>query len=342
MTSEEPTTAPIRWGIVATGGIATKFVTDLRLVPDAAAVAVASRSDVTAQKFAAEHGIPHAYGNWLALAEDPEVDIVYVAGPHPAHHPAARLMLAAGKAVLCEKPITLDTAQADDLVAVAHEHRVFLAEAMWMRTIPAVRQAVELAASGAIGQVAAVTADFSFSASAGPEHRIRNPELGGGALLDVGIYPLAFAQLILGNPDTAAATARLWPEGTDAATALLLGYTGGPLPRHAALTCASDAEGPLTGFIYGTEGHIALDPPYYRTKAFSVHRERGATVERHEVPYDGNGLRFPAIEAGRCLREGLIESPLLPHADTLAVMRAMDAIRAQIGVRYPHELASGG
>src|SRR5215475_8862404 len=156
-------TAPIRWGVVATGGIAAKFVTDLRLVPDATVVAVASRSDVPAQKFAAEHGIARAYGNWLALAEDPEVDIVYVAGPHPAHHPAARLMLAAGKAVLCEKPLTLDTAQAEDLVAVARERRVFLAEAMWMRTIPAVRRAVELAASGAIGHVAAVTADFSFS-----------------------------------------------------------------------------------------------------------------------------------------------------------------------------------
>src|ERR1051326_6123213 len=154
------------------------------------------RSDVTAQRFAAEHGIPRAYGNWLALAEDPAVDIVYVAGPHPAHHPAARLMLAAGKAVLCEKPLTLDTAQAEGLAAAAREHRVFLAEAMWMRTIPAVRRAAELAADGTIGQVAAVTADFSFASQAGPEHRIRDAELGGGALLDLGVYPLAFAQLI--------------------------------------------------------------------------------------------------------------------------------------------------
>jgi len=337
---------PIRWGVVATGRIAAAFVNDLGYVSDADLLAVASRSNDSAGRFATEHHIPRPYGTWDALAADPDIDIVYVAGPHPAHHAAARMMLAAGKAVLCEKPLTLDATQAEDLVAVATENRVFLAEAMWTRTIPAVRRAVELVADGAIGEATAVSADFSFASGAGPESRLRNPALGGGALLDVGVYPLALAQLFLGSPDTVKGSARLTPEGVDAGTGMLLGYhpDGADVPAwraahaYAALTCATDTSGSTTATIAGTGGRVEIPAGFHHTQRFDL--VRGDRSEHIEVPFDGRGLRFPAIEAMRCMREGLIESPLLPHAATLAVLRTMDEIRGQIGVFYPHETAA--
>lgn len=338
-------TDPIRWGIVATGYIAAKFVSDLGIVDGAEVLAVASRSDDSAGRFATKHRIPRPYGTWEALAADPDVDIVYVAGPHPAHHAAARMMLAAGKAVLCEKPITVNAPQAEDLVAVAAEHRAFLAEAMWTRTIPAVRAAVELVSRGEIGAITAVSADLSFAAAVGPEHRLRNPALGGGALLDLGVYPLALAQLFLGSPDTVSASARLSPEGVDAGTGILLGYRAGrpdappwcAESAYAALTCAFDSNGTTTATIAGTLGRIDLPVGFYRPQSFTVHR--GDAAELVDASFEGHGLRFPAIEAMRCLRAGLIESPLLPHAATLAVMATMDEIRGQTGVSYPADAA---
>jgi len=316
--------------IGATSQVAVKAVMPaIAASPRAHLVAAASQST----SGAAAHRV---YTSYAALLDDPDVEAVYIPLPNSLHRAWVERAARAGKHVLCEKPLAPTAPDAAAMDAAASAAGVALIEAYMTPFHPRAAAIDALVRDGRLGQLRFARAAFTGVLDRADDHRWR-PDMGGGALLDVGIYPLAFAQLILGNPDTAAATARLWPEGTDAATALLLGYTGGPLPRHAALTCASDAEGSLTGFIYGTEGHIALDPPYYRTKAFSVHRERGAKVERHEVPYDGNGLRFPAIEAGRCLREGLIESPLLPHADTLAVMRTMDAIRAEIGVRYPHE-----
>lgn len=338
-------TDPIRWGIVATGRIAAEFVSDLGIVDDAEVLAVASRSDDSAGRFATEHQIPRPYGTWDALAADPDVDIVYVAGPHPAHYPAAHLMLSAGKAVLCEKPLTVNAPQAEDLIGVAAEHRVFLAEAMWTRTIPGVRSAVSLVERGLIGEVTAVSADFSFAAGVGPEHRLRNPALGGGALLDVGVYPLALAQLFLGTPDTVSASARLSPEGVDAGTGILLGYRPGrpDAPAwcadsaYAALTCAFDSNGATTATIAGTLGRIEFPPGFHHPRSFTL--RRGDDAELVEVPYEGQGLRFPAIEAMRCLRADLTDSPLLPHAATLAVMTTMDEIRGQIGVSYPADAA---
>jgi predicted dehydrogenase len=323
---------PVRWGVVATGGIASKFVTDLGLVPDARVMAVASRTPEPAQRFAAEFGIERAYGRWSDLAGDPDVEIVYVATPHVAHHAAAKMMLEAGKAVLCEKPIALNTVQAEDLTATATANNVFLAEAMWMRAIPAIRRAVELVASGAIGEVHALAADFSFASGAGPRHRLRDPALGGGALLDVGVYPLALAQLILGTPSHVRASARRTPQGVDETTAVLLDYPNG---ANAQLSCSFAASGPVTATISGAQGHIALANPFYRGHQVSLHHGRDGEVERFDVPFEGIGLRFPAIEAGACVRAGRATSDLLSLPDTLAVMHTMDTVRGQIGVRYP-------
>jgi predicted dehydrogenase len=324
---------PVRWGILATGGIATEFVTDLRLAPDAEVLAVGSRSAEAADRFAATHGIPRAYPTWAALAADPDVEIVYVAGPHVAHYAAAKAILSAGKAVLCEKPITINAAEAEDLVATAKANDVFLAEAMWMWTNPAVRRCAQLASDGAIGDVTGLAADFSFPSGAGPEHRLANPALGGGALLDLGVYVLALAQLLSGAPETVAATARLSDQGVDETTGILLGYPGG---RHALLSVSYTTFGTITATVTGTAGRLVLPHRFFRARAVEIHPADGP-VESIELPAEGSGLRFPAIEAGRCLRAGLTESPLLPHADTLAVMRTMDRIRAQIGVVYPSE-----
>jgi predicted dehydrogenase len=323
----------IRWGILATGHIAGKFAEDLRLVPDAELVAVGSRSAASAAAFAAAHGARRAHGSWQQLAEDPEVDAVYVATPHVAHHAAAATCLRAGKATLCEKPFTLDAAQATGLISLAREVGVFLMEAMWMRCFPAVRQVAELVAGGAIGQVVSVHADFGVGGGPyPPEHRLRARELGGGALLDLGVYPVAFAQLLLGAPAGATARARLGPEGTDESTAMILEYASGAL---AVLSCTILGDTAKRAVVTGTAGRIELPRNFYRPAGFTMFRA-GAAEEVQEVaaPFDGWGYHFEAAEVGRCLRAGLLESPLVPHASTLDVMRTLDNLRASIGVTY--------
>jgi predicted dehydrogenase len=321
-------TTRTRWGILATGGIANAFAEDLRLLPDAEIAAVGSRTLDAARAFATRHGIPRAHGSWADLAADPDVDVVYVATPHSAHHEAARLCLMAGKAVLCEKPITLDLAAAQDLATIAREHGVFLMEAMWMRTNPAIRKITELVADNAIGEVNALYADFGIGGPFEPSHRLRDPALGGGALLDLGVYPVTFAHLFLGPPQRIAALASLTPEGVDDNTGIILAYDGALATLHCGILGAS----PATATIVGDAGRIELPAPFYRPDRFTIHRNGQAEVV--QLPIRGNGMGYEAEEVMRCLREGLTESPLIPLSSTLDVMRSLDAIRAQIGVTY--------
>jgi predicted dehydrogenase len=323
----------IRWGILATGGIAATFTEDLLTLPDAEIVAVGSRTAGKADKFADRFGIRNRHGSWRALAEDPEVDIVYVATTHNAHYDAAAMCLDAGKAVLCEKPFTLNRVQARQLMAKAKERNAFLMEAMWMRCNPAFLKMLEVIRDGAIGEVQAVHADFHLAGSFAPDHRLRDPQLGGGALLDLGVYPVTFAHAILGVPTTVKAWANLTPEGADANTGMIFGYEGGPL---AALTCGLCADSPVTAVVSGTLGRIELGPTFYRPAGFQLHRT-GQAPERVAVPYSGNGMNHEAVEAMRCLRMGAIESPLVSWRDTLDVMTLLDGVREQIGVRYPGE-----
>jgi predicted dehydrogenase len=321
-------TTRTRWGILATGWIANRFAEDLRLLPDAEIAAVGSRTLDAARAFATRHGIPRAHGSWADLAADPDVDVVYVATPHSAHHEAARLCLMAGKAVLCEKPITLDLAAAQDLATIAREHGVFLMEAMWMRTNPAIRKITELVADNAIGEVNALYADFGIGGPFEPSHRLRDPALGGGALLDLGVYPVTFAHLFLGPPQRIAALASLTPEGVDDNTGIILAYDGALATLHCGILGAS----PATATIVGDAGRIELPAPFYRPDRFTIHRNGQAEVV--QLPIRGNGMGYEAEEVMRCLREGLTESPLIPLSSTLDVMRSLDAIRAQIGVTY--------
>jgi predicted dehydrogenase len=255
--------------------------------------------------------------------------VVYVATPHSAHYEATELCLAAGRAVLCEKPFTLDLATATDLVTLAGEQGRFLMEAMWMRTNPAIRRIVELVGDGAIGEIRHVGAEFALAGPVAPGHRLRARELGGGALLDLGVYPVTFAHLLLGIPDHVRAWGSLFPEGTDESTGILLGYTSGAV---ASLYCGLRGETSGRAVIVGSAGRIEISGRFHCPAAFTL--VRGGEAEVHEVPYTGHGLWYEAAEVNRCLRAGLAESTLIPQAQTLAVMATLDEVRAQIGVRY--------
>ncbi|MGX4692518.1 Gfo/Idh/MocA family protein [Streptomyces sp. JNUCC 63] len=325
-----------RWGILATGGIAAAFTADLVDLPDAEVVAVASRSEEPARAFAQRFGIPRAYGSWKALAEDPDIDVVYVATPHAAHRTAAGLCLEAGRNVLCEKPFTLNLRQAEELVALARGHDRFLMEAMWMYCNPLVRRLKALVDDGAIGEVRTVQADFGLAGPFPPSHRLRDPHLGGGALLDLGVYPVSFAQLLLGEPSDVTARAVLSAEGVDLQTGALLSWDGGALAQvHCSITggtatCAS---------ITGSEGRIDIPSGFFHPERFVLHRDGREPEVFTADSADGprTSLRHEALEVMRALRAGETESPLVPLDGTLAVMRTLDAIRERIGVRYPGE-----
>jgi predicted dehydrogenase len=300
-------------------------------MPDAEVVAVGSRALASAVAFADRFGIERAYADWAALAADPDVDVIYVATPHAAHHAPAKLCLAAGRAVLCEKPLTLDRASAQDLVDIARARGTFLMEAMWTRCNPTIRRVATLVADGAIGEVTSVHASFGLAGPFPPEHRLRDPALGGGALLDLGIYPITLAHLLLGRPHTVRAWAALTPEGVDENTGLLFGYASGAL---ASLTCGIAGATPATATIIGRRGRIELPAPFFRPARATLHRA-GAEPEVIAAPLPGHGYVPQAAEVHRCLREGLLESPLVPHAATLEVMGMMDEVRRQTGVVYP-------
>jgi predicted dehydrogenase len=322
-----------RWGILATGNIAGAFAADLARTPGADLVAVGSRSQAAADEFARRYGVPRAYGSWAELAADPDIDVVYVATPHSAHHAASALCLEGGKAVLCEKPFTLDLAQATSLVELAAARGLFLMEAMWMRTNPAIRRLVELVGHGAIGEVRAVHADFGLAGDLPPTHRLRARELGGGALLDLGVYPVTFAHLLLGEPAEISAWAALSPEGVDENTGMLFGYGRPNTGALATLTCSLVADTPRVAAVSGTRGRIELARGFFRPDTLRLYR--GDFPETIRIPYDGEGYVHEALEVQRCLADGLTSSPLVPLTDTLAVMRTLDAVRALIGVRYP-------
>ena len=324
------TAQKVRWGILATGGIAEKFAADLALVEGAELAAVGSRSQASAENFAERFGFARAHGSYEALAADDEVDVVYVATPHAMHFDAAMLILTSGKSALVEKPITLDLAQAARLVAAARERDVFLMEAMWMRMNPAIRKITELVDEGAIGWISSIHADFGLHGPFPAAHRLRDPKLGGGALLDLGVYPLNLVHLILGAPAEVRSWAHLTPEGVDENTGVLLGYQNGAV---AAVTCSINGESRNAASITGTEGRIDLPPGFFVPRSFTLTRP-GLAPETFQFDFEGSGYQFEAAEVQRCLQAGEVESPLMPHSTTLEMMNLLDTIRAEIGVTY--------
>lgn len=327
---------PMRWGILATGGIAAAFTADLVDLPDAEVVAVASRSEPSAKAFAERFGIPRAYGSWSALAEDEDIDVIYVATPHAAHRAAAGLCLEAGRNVLCEKAFTLNSREALELVALAEEHDVFLMEAMWMYCHPLMRRLTGMVNDGAIGEVRTVQADFGLAGPFPPSHRLRDPAQGGGALLDLGVYPVSFAHLLLGEPSDIAARAVLSEEGVDLQTGALLSWDSGAL---ATLHCSIAGGTGITASVTGSQGRIDIPDGFFNPDRFVLHRDGKEPEVFTGDPADGprNTFRHEAAEVMRALRAGEKQSRLVPLESTLAVMRTLDTVRERIGVRYPGE-----
>ena len=321
----------IRWAIIGAGGIATKFCDDLALLPDHAVVAVGTRKAGTADAFAERFGITRVHASYAQLAADDGVDAVYVATPHPGHHDAAMLAIEAGKAVLVEKPFTMDAAEARALVDAARLGGTFLMEAMWTRYLPVMVAVRELLEAGRLGDLVAVTADFGHWFEPDATHRAFAPSLGGGAVLDLGVYTVSFASMVLGTPRHITAVSDRAFTGVDRQTSMVLRDDAG---RHAVLTSTVAAVTTAHGAIVGTEARIEIDPPFFRSKGLVV-IDRDETPERIERPFEGNGLRFEAAEVGRCLREGLLESPVMPLDETVAIMTTLDEVRRQIGLTYP-------
>ncbi|MGQ4516083.1 Gfo/Idh/MocA family oxidoreductase [Streptomyces sp. DW26H14] len=325
-----------RWGVVATGGIAARFTQDVQALDGSEVVAVASRGEASAKTFADRFGIPRAYGSWAGLFADPEVDVVYVATPHSAHRAAAGAALEAGKPVLCEKPFTLNSREAEELVALARERGLFLMEAMWTYCNPVVRRLVELVRDGAIGELRSIQADFGAEGPFAPDHRMRAPELGGGALLDLGVYPVSFAQLLLGEPARIQADAQLSPEGVDVNTGVLLGWENGAV---AVLTCGLDGSSGTRATVTGTHGRIDVPEGFFSPDSFVLHRRGVDAPETVRVHSPLHGMQHEAAEVAACLAAGRTESSLVPLSGTLAVLRTLDAVRERVGVRYPQDEA---
>jgi predicted dehydrogenase len=327
-----PDDPPIRWGILATGGIAHAFARDLALEPGCEVVAVGSRSQESADAFGDEFGVPHRHASYQALAEDPDVDAVYVSTPHPGHHDAALLAINAGKAVLVEKPFAMDAAQAGEMIGAARAQGTFLMEAMWTRFLPHIARVREILAAGTLGNVVYLTAEHGQWFAHDPQFRLFAPSLGGGALLDLGIYPVSFASLVLGAPARITAVSDPALTGVDATTSMILQYDSG---AHAVLTTTLRAASGNPAAVYGTAARIEIDGWFYTPTSFRVIARDGTELERFEQPYAGRGLRAEAAEVGRCLRAGLLESPLLPLDETYTIMQTMDEVRRQTGLSYP-------
>ncbi len=323
----------IRWGILGTGNIAHQFARGLAALADAKLVAVGSRSQSAANAFGDELGVERRHPTYEDLARDPGVDAIYISTPHPFHKANSLLCLEAGKAVLCEKPFAINAREAEEVIRYARRHRRFLMEAMWTRFLPVLVRTRELLARHAIGEVRMLTADFGFRTSFDPRGRLFDPALGGGALLDVGVYSVALASMVLGAPIQIATLAHLGETGVDEQSGTVLGFAGGAL---ALLSSAVRANTPQQVVISGTEGSITLHSPWWKGDKLTLVRS-GKQPEQIDLPYTGNGYNYEAAEVARCLREGKLESDVMPLDETIAIMKTMDQIRAQWGLKYPME-----
>jgi predicted dehydrogenase len=310
---------------MGTGGIAATFTADLNFTDSGRVVAVGSRHQESANRFGDKFDIPHRHGSYEELVNDPDVDVVYVATPHPMHHADTLSALEAGKPALVEKAFTMNAAEARELVEVARSKSLFLMEAMWTRFLPHMAEVRRLLAEGALGDIVTVTADHGQWFPKDPNFRLFAPELGGGALLDLGVYPVSFASMILGRPDRIVTLIDPAFTGVDGQTSMLFGYASG---AQAVLTCTSAAKSPTRAAIVGTDARIEIDGDFYTPSTFTLIPLVGEPY-RFAQPHPGRGLWHEADEVARCLSEGLLESPLMPLDETISIMETMDTVLAQ-------------
>ena len=359
-----------KFGILGTGTIAHQFAEGLKACPTAELHAVASRDSKRAAIFAKRHGGETSYGSYEALVGDDSVDIVYIATPHHRHFADCMLCLEADKPVVCEKPFTVNASQAERVYAVAKERKLFCMEAMWMRFMPLVQEIRTKMQANEIGDVEMLCADFGVPAPADPENRFFNPALGGGALLDRGVYCLSLAQYLLGTPTDVSSQVHIGPTGVDYQSSISLGYENGAI---ASLNCSLTSKMRNEALVLGSQGSLRLHEYFFRPESLSIERYAAPTgspaqadgvssriktiVKNNQLlagaatiakkmrsggetvreRLEGNGYNYEAEEAVRCLNAGVLESPHMSWQDSIAVMRTMDQLRAQWGLVYPTE-----
>lgn len=320
-----------RWGILATGHIASSMAAALQEVDDAELLAVASRSQVSAETFGTRWNIPRRYGSYDQLVADDDVEIVYVATPHSLHAQNMKLCLDAGKHVLCEKPLTINATESAECIAVARSNHRFLMEAVWMRFFPAIKQLKRMITEKVIGDVHLLQADFCLHVPFDPTHRLYDPELGGGALLDLGIYPLSLTTLLHGFPDEIHGIAEVGSTGIDELNALTLTYGNRLIAQ---LASSMRVAKPHEAIVLGNRGSIKVHHPFFHPNQLTLHLH-DRSPETHTYPYVGNGYVHEVEEVHRCLRETRLESDLMPLDETQQMMEMMDGLRQQWGVVYP-------
>ncbi|CZT37206.1 Gfo/Idh/MocA family protein [Rhizobium sp. 9140] len=320
------------WGILATGWIAELFTQDL-IDAGLTVAAVGSRSPEKAAAFAQRFGISNAHGSYEDLVADPDVDIIYVATPHPQHVAAALLALDAGKHILIEKPFTLNAPEARQIVERAASKNLVVLEAMWTRFLPHMRRVHEVIDAGTLGTLRAVTAEHKQSLPTDPHHRLNALDLGGGALLDLGIYPISFAFDILGHPTEVKATARFKDTGVDAEVSTVMQHANAAISMT---TSALDCAGPNTAVIYGSKARIEIASVWYSPTSFRVIDHEGAILEAFTETVSGRGMQFQAFEMERLVRSGSTSQVMKPE-ETIAIMETLDEVRRQIVLVYPSE-----
>ncbi len=318
------------WGVLGTGRIAALQVQDLQAAGSRVA-AIGSRQQSGAETFAERFGIPNRHGSYEALVSDPDVDIVYVATPHAFHAANAQIAIEAGKHLLIEKAFTITADQASGLAAAARAKNLFVMEAMWTRFLPSMIRVMELIHDGAIGTPRVLLADHNQYIPRAKAVRLHDPALGGGALLDLGVYLISFASSIFGQPKVVTARGTLTEEGVDELTAVILEYDSG---AQASLHCGFMAAGPNTAAVIGSEGRIEIESVWYNQTGFTLYDQSGAVVEQYTRKIEGRGMQFQALEVERCIHARIAESPVMPLSESIKIMETMDEIRRQIGVDY--------
>lgn len=324
----------INWAILGCGRIAGKFADDLKLIDDACLWAAGSRDLNKADAFARQHGFARSYGSYEELVMDPEVDVVYIASPHAQHHEHTLLCLNHGKAVLCEKAFAINSTQATEMIDKARSAGIFLMEALWSKFLPHYRQTMQMIEEGGLGKVGSVLANFGFIPEPPVPDRLFNPALGGGTILDIGIYNIFMALSVLGRPDEITACMTPSEQGIDRQCAVTFRYRDGAMAQ---LFSSFEANLPIEAEISGPKGRIRLTTRFYEPSA-RIEFYPGRVDSRTEIPVarqDGWGYHHQARHVQECLRQGLTESPVMRHQDTLLLMETMDRIRAAAGIHYP-------
>lgn len=322
----------IHWAILGPGKIADKFASAFSQVPEAKLYAVASRDEKRGNDFAGKFKIPKVYTSYELMLADPQIDIVYIATPHTFHYEQTLFCLNHKKAVLCEKPLTLNAKQTKELVEAAGRNNTFLMEGMWTRFFPATITALRLIQNGTIGEVKFMRADFGFSAPHGPDHRVLNLKLGGGAQLDVGVYPLFLALLIGGIPKTIQAISKLADTGADETTAAQFEFENGAI-AHILSSIVTDT--PKQAEIFGSKGSIILQTPWHKSQVVTLKKNNGEQ-EIFKFPFEGVGFHYELRHATECMQKGLKESELMSFDLSISMAGVADEILKQIGVVYPN------